>query len=230
MEKKSKDALYEIAKTLKDLPNEFEIVGHTDAIPYSGRNNYSNWELSSERANSARRILEDAGVDPNKIVSVQGRADRDLKYKDDPFSPKNRRITLRMNFSNEELIKLSENDSVTSRDDILERVTMRINEHKVKSITTNNEKEEDNIQNYDLETNVMNDNDILNSDNNENSIKEILEENMPNKKEEKKEVELNRQQELEQIIRRNSKKQSLNLQEKKEQLGKILGAPAPIIF
>ena len=76
----------------------------------------------------------------------------------------------------------------------------------------------------------MNDNDILNSDNNENSIKEILEENMPNKKEEKKEVELNRQQELEQIIRRNSKKQSLNLQEKKEQLGKILGAPAPIIF
>ncbi len=230
MEKKSKDALYEIAKTLKDLPNEFEIVGHTDAIPYSGRNNYSNWELSSERANSARRILEDAGVDPNKIVSVQGRADRDLKYKDDPFSPKNRRITLRMNFSNEELIKLSEKDSITSRDDILERVNMRINEHKVKSITTNNEKEEDNIQNYDLETNVMNDNDILNSDNNENSIKEILEENMPNKKEEKKEVELNRQQELEQIIRRNSKKQSLNLQEKKEQLGKILGAPAPIIF
>ncbi len=107
MQREAKDALYTISKTLKDFPNEFEIVGHTDSVPYSGRKNYSNWELSSERANAARRILEDAGVNPNKIISVTGRADKDLKYKDNPTSFRNRRITLKMHFENEQLLDLS---------------------------------------------------------------------------------------------------------------------------
>ncbi len=107
MQGKAKDALYTIAKSLKDFQNDFEIVGHTDAIPYVGRKDYTNWELSSERANAARRILEDAGISPNRITSVIGRADKDLKYKDNPTSFKNRRITLKMHFENEQLLDLS---------------------------------------------------------------------------------------------------------------------------
>ena len=215
MGKKSKDALYEIAKTLKGLPNDFEIVGHTDAVPYSGKSNYSNWELSSERANAARRILEDAGIDPNKIVSVQGRADRDLKVKDDPYSPKNRRITLRMNFSNEDIVNIKNDSPTKVKEDIFEKINMRINEHRVKSITTN-EDIDDSIED-------SNDDEIIKLEENHNKeVKENIDK--------KENVDLNRQQELEEIIKRNSKKPSINLEDSREKMGKVLGAPAPIIF
>ena len=214
MGKKSKDALFEIAKTLKDLPNDFEIVGHTDAVPYSGRNNYSNWELSSERANAARRILEDAGINPNKIVSVQGRADRDLKVKDDPFSPRNRRITLRMNFNNDDIVNIQKDSPEQKKLEIFERINMRINEHRVKSITTNEDVDDDN-EDYEDET-IINPEENINNTVNDNNKKD--------------DADINRQQELEEIIKRNSKKPSVTLEDSREKLGKILGAPAPIIF
>jgi len=70
------------------------IEGHTDAKPYSAPNGYSNWELSADRANSARRLLAEAGLSAERIGQVRGFADRRLRNKDDPFNPSNRRISV----------------------------------------------------------------------------------------------------------------------------------------
>lgn len=95
----AKEAFAKIAEVLQPLPNKISIVGHTDSQPYSSRKGeYSNWELSADRANSARRLLEQAGFEADKITNVVGRADRDLKIPDDPLAPQNRRITLRVQF------------------------------------------------------------------------------------------------------------------------------------
>lgn len=103
----AEEALIALSHALKDLPNNFEIIGHTDSAPFLNKKNYSNWELSSDRANATRRILENAGIDYKKITSVSGKADKDLKDKSDPLSYKNRRITLRMGFTDEQLIDVA---------------------------------------------------------------------------------------------------------------------------
>lgn len=79
---------------LKVLPNHLLIEGHTDSQPYSSDNGYTNWELSSDRANSARRLLQQDGVGPNQISQVRGYADQLLRVKADPMDPSNRRISL----------------------------------------------------------------------------------------------------------------------------------------
>ena len=75
------------------LPNKVAIEGHTDAIPY-GRADYSNWELSSDRANAARRILTASGLAENRISQVRGFADQRLYVRDNPTDPSNRRISI----------------------------------------------------------------------------------------------------------------------------------------
>ncbi len=92
-------ALHEIAKELRALENPVIIEGHTDAAPYR-RIDYTNWELSSDRANAARRILIQEGLPSYRITEVTGLADRKLKYPDDPLSPSNRRISIRLPFAN----------------------------------------------------------------------------------------------------------------------------------
>ena len=82
-----------LATELGKLPNKIVIEGHTDSIPF-GRPDYSNWELSADRANAARRILADSGLDANRISQVRGFADQRLLLKDDPTSPSNRRISI----------------------------------------------------------------------------------------------------------------------------------------
>jgi chemotaxis protein MotB len=79
---------------LKALPNHLLIEGHTDAQPYSGGNGYSNWELSSDRANSARRVLQQGGVGPNQVSQVRGFADQNLRVPSNPLDPSNRRVSL----------------------------------------------------------------------------------------------------------------------------------------
>ena len=83
-----------LAKELKTLPNKLLIEGHTDAAQYSENANYSNWELSADRANSARRLLQEDGVRPDQVTQVRGFADQMLRVKNNPFDPSNRRITL----------------------------------------------------------------------------------------------------------------------------------------
>lgn len=92
-------AFQKIAETLKPLPNKIEILGHTDSKPFNKSRSMSNWELSQSRANEARKLLQKFEIDPERIVGVIGRADRDLKNKEDPLAAANRRITLRMLFN-----------------------------------------------------------------------------------------------------------------------------------
>lgn len=76
------------------LPNELLIEGYTDARPYAGSSTYSNWELSADRANAARRILTTSGVSPRKIAQIRGHAERSLREPGEPFSARNRRVTI----------------------------------------------------------------------------------------------------------------------------------------
>ena len=93
------EAFNKLAEILKKLPNKIDIVGHTDAKPYTANSrSYSNWELSADRANAARKLLERAGIPVERITSVIGKADRELVNKGDPLAASNRRITLKMRF------------------------------------------------------------------------------------------------------------------------------------
>jgi chemotaxis protein MotB len=79
---------------LKTLPNSLLIEGHTDAAQYSDDRNYSNWELSADRANAARRLLQEDGVRKDQVTQVRGYADQLLRVKTNPFDPSNRRISI----------------------------------------------------------------------------------------------------------------------------------------
>jgi chemotaxis protein MotB len=83
-----------LAGQLKMLPNHLLIEGHTDAQPYASNNGYTNWELSSDRANSARRLLQQGGVGLSQISQVRGYADQKLHVLSNPLDPSNRRISL----------------------------------------------------------------------------------------------------------------------------------------
>ncbi|MFC6199612.1 flagellar motor protein MotB [Ponticaulis profundi] len=82
-----------VAKIVQRLPNRIAISGHTDSQP-SGDPNYSNWELSSDRANIARRILSQNGVLQDRFARVSGKAGSEPLYQDDPDLPGNRRISI----------------------------------------------------------------------------------------------------------------------------------------
>ena len=90
---RSKELLEKVAEVVKLLPNKIEISGHTDAKPYAGGDNYTNWELSADRANASRRVLVGAGISPDRLTMIKGRADTDPFVKADPFDPQNRRIS-----------------------------------------------------------------------------------------------------------------------------------------
>jgi chemotaxis protein MotB len=76
------------------LPNPISIEGHTDSKPYSGSKGYGNWELSTDRANTARRLMENNGIHQNQVVQVRGYADRKLRKPLQPEDASNRRITV----------------------------------------------------------------------------------------------------------------------------------------
>ena len=88
------DLLSLLAKELKTLPNQLLIEGHTDATPYATAGAYSNWELSADRANSARRLLQLSGVRADQVTQVRGYADQFLRLKSNPFDSSNRRISI----------------------------------------------------------------------------------------------------------------------------------------
>jgi len=89
-----REILYEISGFLETVPNRVSVSGHTDASPFTGKDDYSNWELSADRANSARRALEDGGLSSGKIGRVEGLAASRLFNKNEPFSQSNRRISI----------------------------------------------------------------------------------------------------------------------------------------
>ena len=96
----AENAFSKIAPILAKLPNTIDIIGHTDGKSFGSRpGGYSNWELSADRANAARRLLEKGGIPVSRIASVSGRADKDLKIPTDPLAASNRRITLKVRFN-----------------------------------------------------------------------------------------------------------------------------------
>jgi chemotaxis protein MotB len=89
-----KELILRLTEQLRQLPNDLLIEGHTDAKPFTGRADYSNWELSTDRANAARRLMEANGIRPHQIVQVRGFADQNLRDKDHPEDASNRRISV----------------------------------------------------------------------------------------------------------------------------------------
>ena len=95
MQPYAKKILQEIGKVLNGVNNKVSLCGHTDAVPYAGGEaGYSNWELSSDRANASRREMISGGMDESKIVRVVGLGSASLFDKDNPFNPTNRRISI----------------------------------------------------------------------------------------------------------------------------------------
>jgi chemotaxis protein MotB len=89
-----KEILSVLAAEIGKMPNKVIIEGHTDASSFGPRKDYSNWELSAERANSARRWMQEKGIRSDQIAQVRGYADQKLRNVRDPSDPSNRRITL----------------------------------------------------------------------------------------------------------------------------------------
>jgi chemotaxis protein MotB len=92
-----------LGKELKTLPNSLLIEGHTDSTPYSSNSGYSNWDLSADRANAARKLLQQDGVRVNQVTQVRGYADQMLRVKNNPTDPSNRRISILVKNANEEV-------------------------------------------------------------------------------------------------------------------------------
>jgi len=108
------EALRVIAENVEALPNDLIIEGHTDSAPY-GTQAYTNWELSVDRANAARRLLVGFGLPERRVGEVRGHADRQLLLPESPFDPANRRVTILVPYM--ELIDASEVLPVSGGDD-----------------------------------------------------------------------------------------------------------------
>ena len=95
---KAVSAIALIAEEIALLSNPIILEGHTDGAPFGVGGSYTNWELSADRANAARRIVVGAGVPIDRLVQVRGLADRDLRNPNDPYDPTNRRISIFLPF------------------------------------------------------------------------------------------------------------------------------------
>jgi chemotaxis protein MotB len=89
-----KSILKLVAAELKQLPNKLYIEGHTDSTPYIEGAVYGNWELSVDRANAARRNMQEMGIRQDQVAQVRGYADQRLRMPKNPMDPSNRRISL----------------------------------------------------------------------------------------------------------------------------------------
>ncbi|WP_421781310.1 flagellar motor protein MotB [Kiloniella litopenaei] len=101
----TKELLGLVADAIKDIDQQIAIKGHTDATPYKAANGYTNWELSSERANASRRALIDAGLSNDRVASVEGLAATEPFDKENPTAEINRRISIILLKDDDEVLK-----------------------------------------------------------------------------------------------------------------------------
>ncbi len=94
MYQKTRNLLTAITTVISPLENEISVRGHTDSAPYGPGADYTNWELSSDRANASRRVILEADMPTERLNNVMGKADTELLIADDPRDARNRRITL----------------------------------------------------------------------------------------------------------------------------------------
>jgi chemotaxis protein MotB len=99
-----------LAEDVGKLPNSISIEGHTDSKPFSDSRTYGNWELSADRANTTRRLMQDSGVRQNQVAQVRGYADQNPRKPLQPEDASNRRITLIIQY----LVKPAAQPSLTS--------------------------------------------------------------------------------------------------------------------
>lgn len=90
----TKALMGKIASVINTLPNEISIRGHTDSIPYGAGASYTNWELSTDRANSSRRVLKAGGIAEERLNNVVGKADTEHLIPEEPNNARNRRISI----------------------------------------------------------------------------------------------------------------------------------------
>ncbi len=83
-----------IGRELGTMSNDVVVEGHTDSRPFGAGRTYSNWELSADRANAARRVMEAVGLNPGQVQSVRGFAATQLRLREAPMDPRNRRISI----------------------------------------------------------------------------------------------------------------------------------------
>ena len=110
-----------VGAELARLRHSVVIEGHTDAARYTADASYGNWELSADRANAARRILEAAGVEPTRVREVRGYADTQLRVPSDPLAPANRRISILLPFTEDPMegkVATAESLAVSKRDEL----------------------------------------------------------------------------------------------------------------
>lgn len=98
----AKDLLVKLAQELGKLPNQVSIEGHTDSKPFSRNRDYGNWELSSDRAHAARRLMQANGLGAQQVTQVRGFADQHLRKANEPEDPANRRISVIVQYQRKE--------------------------------------------------------------------------------------------------------------------------------
>ncbi len=108
---KGRELLVMLAQQLGRLPNKVLIEGHTDSKPFSNGAQYGNWELSADRANAARRLMEASGLNPDQVIQVRGFADRRLYNPNNPLDPGNRRVSVIVLHSQDDNAKEAGTDS-----------------------------------------------------------------------------------------------------------------------
>jgi len=89
-----REMMMTIGEELGKVPNKVSIEGHTDSQPFAARANYTNWELSADRANASRRLMQQHGLRADQVAQVRGFADKQPRNAKDPSDPANRRITV----------------------------------------------------------------------------------------------------------------------------------------
>lgn len=112
IKREAEPAFKAVTDVLKRYPNVIEISGHTDALPFpTAVGGYTNWELSADRANAARRLIESQGLPARQIVAVSGKASSEPKVPSDPNAAANRRISLKLKFDWQNDIKPADDNS-----------------------------------------------------------------------------------------------------------------------
>ncbi|MGA2003421.1 MAG: flagellar motor protein MotB [Terriglobales bacterium] len=110
-----KEMLSLLAVELGKVPNHLSVEGHTDAKPFAGTGSYTNWELSADRANAARRLMQSSGLRADQVSQVRGFADQRLRNEKNPEDPSNRRISIIVQYINRDVDSIEQSEQGASK-------------------------------------------------------------------------------------------------------------------